>query len=163
MLAALRESVDHWPLDEKFPGCARFNCIAPILDLVCRGHADLAGATARHLIAQHPDYGLLHMALGIALLKEQQNPAAREAFAAAGKLNGDLGLILAPFLDALSRNDNFAAACDEARKLERSGFWYAPALRAACGSDGASTSPVCIPPSTLLRDGPTNISGNACW
>ncbi len=157
---ALRESVDHWPLDERFPGSARFCCIAPILDLVCRGHGHLAAAVAQELIDQHPNYGLLHMALGIALLKDGKPAAAQEAFLSAANANRNLGVVLAPFLDALVSANGLRAAGDEAKKLEQSGLWFAPALRAASQIDGSPTAVKSTFPSTFLLDGPVNMNRN---
>ena len=157
--AALRESVDHWPLDERFPASSRLSCIWPVLDLARRGHCGLAEALARRLIAQHPDFGLLHMALGAGLLKERQIPAAQTAFAAAGKLHRDLGHVLAPFLDALARNDDPEAVCNEIRRLEQIGFWFAPALRDAYRPDGPSVVPISAAPMVSL-DEPANKNGN---
>ncbi len=156
LLAELRESVDHWPLDERFFVSSRLSCIWPVLDLAGRGHCELAEALARHLIAQHPDFGLLHMALGAGLLKAGQIPAAQQAFATAGKRHPDLGVVLAPFLNALARNNAPADALDEVRRLEQSGFWFAPELCAACRPDRPSVGPVFDVPSVCLVDGPVN-------
>jgi 4-amino-4-deoxy-L-arabinose transferase-like glycosyltransferase len=159
LLAELRESVAHWPVDERFPVSTRLGCVWPVLDLASRGHCDLAEALSRHLIARYPDFGVLHMALGAALLKERQIPAAQAAFAAAGKLHRDLGDVLAPFLAALARNDDPDAVCNEARRLEQCGFWFAPALRAVCRSDGPSADP--LPATqTLSIDGPVDRNGS---
>ncbi len=146
LLAELRESVDHWPLDERFPVNSRICCVFPLLDMVSRGHCDLAEALARHLIDRHPDFGLLHMAMGMALLKEHKTSAARRAFAVAGKLHPDLGVVLAPFTDLLARNDDPDAVCKGVGSLGRGEFWFTTALRDMCHPELPSAGPVCAAP-----------------
>jgi len=140
--AELRESVDHWPLDERFPASNRFSCIWPVLDMVCRGHCELARALAKHLLACHPDFGMLHMAVGAAMIKEGQAPAAGAAFAEAARLDPNLGRVLAPLREVLARGMDVEALCDEVRKLERAGLWFAPELHGACCPEGHSLFPV---------------------
>jgi hypothetical protein len=84
------------------------------------------------------------MAFAVAFLKERKMPSAWGAFATAGKLNRDLGHVLAPFLDALARNDDPEVVFREIRKLDESGFWFAPELLDAYLR--GEPSPVLSPP-----------------
>lgn len=127
---ALRESIDHWPIDERYPGSSRLSCVWPILDLTARGRTELAKAVARNLLAVHPGFGLLHMALGAAYLREHKLPEALAELDMAGKLHEDLRIVLAPFVDALDHDPS--RMLEEALKLEHYGFWFAPALRRVC-------------------------------
>ncbi len=147
LLAALRESVDHWPVDERFPWNSKLFSLWPVFDLAARGHGDLAEALAGYLVGQHQNYALLHMALGVALLKEEKTVSALGAFGTARRLDPNLGVVLAPFIDAAGRADEPGAVCREAEKLQRDGFLFGPAFTDLFCSDkswvsvSAPTSP----------------------
>ncbi len=147
--AELRESVDHWPMDERFPAQSRLCCVHPLLDMVSRCHGELAEALARHLIDLHPDLGLLHMALGMALLKEHKTSDVPGVFATAAKLHPDLGIVLAPFTDALARNGVPDAVCDAVGSLGPGEFWFTAPLRDMCGPDRPSADPVSAGPAGI--------------
>lgn len=128
---ALRESLDHWPLD-LFPLSSKFCYLAPVMDLARRGHTGLAIALARRAETEYPDFGLLQVALAAVSLTRQDIPAAQAMLTRAAEMHRGLGPVLAPLINALTRTRDPETLCGHIRRLDQMGVFFAPALHDAC-------------------------------
>ena len=126
-LAALRRTVPIMP----FP--CTFFVFGHSLDLLEDGHADLAEAMARKALERDPDFGLGHLALGLALTVEGDAAAARQTFQRMAEVYPWLGDFVGPFVHALFEERDFDHAEAEVKKMEKNGFIvFARALHTVC-------------------------------
>lgn len=123
-LAALREAIDFWPIDD-FPLSTKLFYMDPIFDLMRRGHSDVAEALARYVVAKHPSFGLGHFALGAVLAAQGEPDKALSSFGEARANYWDIDNMLGPFMDAVSLHPDRDRAIAEAQRLLDMGFAYA--------------------------------------
>lgn len=120
----LRDVIGFW-----WPPLNKVYFTVHALDLVERGNPELGEAAARRLIADHPQFGLAHFALGVALATQNDFANALTCFDESFRLHRGLGEIAGPFVQSFCVDKDRATALEEAAKLEGMGFPFVSALK----------------------------------
>lgn len=125
-IATLRATIPMWP------SRMTVGYVLEAIDLIAASRPDLALAFARDIVEHHPDYGVAHFLLALALAAEEEDTDAQAEFRKAFALHWGLKYIYSTFVTLWIDNNIEALRAEECRLESMGHDIFYPATRVLC-------------------------------